>query len=308
MKPGTPTNPAVPIKAVTLQRDALEFPALMAGDGDPVILLHGFPDCYLNWEHQIRALADQGYCAIAPALRGYAPSCQPDNNDYSLAAAVEDVCHFASQLGGHVHLVGHDWGAVVTYLAAARSPELFRSATALAIPPLRRLPGALLRVPEQLLLSGYMELFQLPLVPEWLLKRDELSGVEWLWKLWSPDWDAGPYLDNACTVLAQPGVMTSALNWYRHLPRFWTDAHKQARAWMMMPVEIPTLVMAGKKDRCMSPRLLDHTAFERDFPAGLQVEEVAGAGHFLHLERPDRVNDLLLAHLLQCRYDEEPLA
>lgn len=292
------------MKQVELKRAGLSFPALMAGEGEPVILLHGFPDCYLNWSAQVEALAAAGYCAVAPALRGYAPSCQPADNDYSLVAAVEDACEFAEQLGGKVHLVGHDWGAVVTQLAAARSPELFHSVTTLAIPPLRRLPGALLRVPEQLLLSSYMELFQLPLVPEWLLKRDTLAGIEWLWQRWSPDWDGGEFLANACDVLAQPRVMHCALNWYRHLPKFWTSEHKQARAWMMMPLEVPTLVMIGKKDGCMSPRLIRHTVVERDFPAGLQVEEVAGAGHFLHLERPERVNTLLLEHFAALTEDE----
>lgn len=290
------------MKNITLSRDGLEFPALSAGEGQPVILLHGFPDCYLNWRSQLEALAAKGYRGVAPALRGYAPGCQPGDRDYSLAAAVEDVCDFAEQLGGRAHLVGHDWGAVVTYLAAARSPELFLSAATLAIPPLRRLPGALLRVPEQLLLSSYMEVFQLPLVPEWLMQRDELSGVDWLWQLWSPDWDGGEFLASARRALAEPGVLNAALNWYRHLPRFWTDAHRQARAWMAMPIEIPTLVLVGKKDRCMSPRLLEYTTCERDFPAGLQVEEVDDAGHFLHLEQPDRVNALLVSHLDQASY------
>lgn len=294
---------SIACKQVVLKRGDLEFPALIAGDGDPVLLLHGFPDCYLNWSAHIEALAKHGYCAIAPAMRGYAPSCQPVDKDYSLAAAVDDVCHFAEQLGGQVHLVGHDWGAVVTYLAAARAPELFRSVTALAIPPIRRLPRALLRVPEQLLLSAYMDLFQLPLLPEWLIKRDALVGVEWLWRQWSPDWDGAEYLDNARAVLSEPNVLTSALAWYRHLPKFWLAQHKQARAWMAQVIEVPTLVMIGKKDGCMSPRLLEHTVFERDFPAGLHVEQVAGAGHFLHLERPERIAELLLAHLARASTD-----
>lgn len=287
------------MKKVILKRGELQFPGLMAGDGEPVILLHGFPDCYLNWEKQIEALAAAGYCAVAPALRGYAPECQPVDGDYSTAAAVQDVCDFARQLGGKVHLIGHDWGAVVTYLAAAAEPELFHSITALAIPPLRRLPGALLRVPEQLFLSSYMELFQLPLVPEWLLQRNALSGVEWLWQHWSPDWEGGSYLDNARRELSQPNVVRSALGWYRHLPRFWTAAHRQARTWMMMPIDVPALVMIGENDRCMSRRLLEHTINKRDFPAGLRVEAVSDAGHFLHLERPEYVNELLLTHLSQ---------
>ena len=288
------------LREITLDHGGLTFPALMAGDGDTVLLLHGFPDCYRNWQPQVEALAAAGFCAIAPALRGYAPGCLSPDGDYSLRAAVDDVLAFATELGGDVHLVGHDWGAVVAYLAAARSPELFASCAALAIPPIKRLPAALLRVPEQLLLSAYMEFFQLPLVPEWVLRRDDLSGVEWLWNRWSPDWDGGEYLRNAKQALGQPGVLTAALNWYRNLPRFWTEAHKQARAWLMMPVNVPTLVLMGRKDGCMSPRLLAHTLVESDFPAGLQVEDVAGAGHFLHLERPERVAELLVEHFRAC--------
>ena len=285
------------MKQVALTHGALRFPALMAGDGEPVILLHGFPDSFRNWRHQVQALADADYLAVAPALRGYAPSCQPQNGDYSLHAAVEDVCAFAHQLGGCAHLVGHDWGAVVAYLAAARSPELFSSLTALAIPPLRRLPGALLKVPEQLALSAYMEFFQLPLVPEMVLRQRNMAGIEWLWRRWSPDWVPGDHLDEARQVLAEPGVLRAALGWYRHLPRFWTPAHREARRWMASPITVPTMVMIGRKDGCMSPRLLDHTIRERDFPAGLQVERISGAGHFLHLERPGRINTLLLQHL-----------
>lgn len=293
------------MKSVTLQHGELVFPALIAGDGEPVILLHGFPDCYLNWERQVEALAAAGFCAIAPAMRGYAPSCQPADGDYSLAAAVEDVCEFARQLGGKVHLVGHDWGAVVVYLAVAAQPSLFCSATALAIPPLKALPGALLRVPEQLLLSSYMEFFQLPLVPEWLLRRDDCAGIEWLWQRWSPDWDGGEFLDNARSELSQGNVLSGALSWYRHLPRFWTAAHRQARRWMSMQIDVPMLVMVGKKDGCMSPKLLEHGINVADFSAGLRVEEVAGAGHFLHLERPEYVSDLLLAHLACHRISEQ---
>lgn len=287
------------IKQVELTHEALRFPALMAGEGEPVLLLHGFPDSHRNWHGQVEALAAAGFCAIAPALRGYASTCQPADGDYSLRAAVDDVCAFASQLGGCVHLVGHDWGAVVAYLAAARSPDLFRSCTALAIPPLKRLPAAVVRVPEQLLLSAYMEFFQLPVMPEWVLRRNGLAGVEWLWKRWSPNWQGGLFLDEARRTLSQPGVLSAALGWYRHLPKVWTEAHRDARAWMALPLQVPVLVLLGEQDGCMSPRLLEHTINPRDFPAGIRVEKIAGAGHFLHLEKPERINDLLIAQLRQ---------
>ena len=285
------------MKDVELLRGEMRFPALMAGDGTPVLLLHGFPDCYANWAPQINELAHAGYCVVAPALRGYAPSCQPADGDYSLAAAVDDIVAFAEQLGGEVHLVGHDWGAVSGYLACARSPQLFRSFTSLAIPPLRRLPRALLRVPEQWLLSSYIQFFQVPVLPEWWLRRNNFSGVETLWRRWSPEWHGGKFLDNAVATLAEPGVLSAALGWYRHLPRVWSRASRETLNWLGRPVEVPTLMLSGKRDGCMSPRLLDHTLNERDFPAGLEVEQVAAAGHFLHLERPERINPLLLAHL-----------
>ena len=289
------------IKQIELVRGDLRFPALMQGSGEPVLLLHGFPDCYQNWALQVDALAHAGYLAVAPALRGYAPSCLAPDGDYSLRAAVDDACAFAEQLGGRVHLIGHDWGAVVAWLAAARSPELFHTCTALAIPPLKHMPAAILRVPKQLLLSSYMELFQLPLVAEWWCRRNDFAGIETLWRRWSPDWEAGDFLDRAKDTLGQPGVLSAALGWYRHLPRVWQDAHREARGWMQQPVTVPSLNLFGENDGCMSPKLLEHSIREGDFSAGLRVEVIADAGHFLHLEQPAAVNRVLLAHLGKVR-------
>lgn len=233
------------MKQVELVNGDLRFPALMAGEGEPVILLHGFPDTYENWAVQINAIAKAGYTAIAPALRGYAPGCQPGNGDYSLYAAVDDLMVFAAQLGGRVHLVGHDWGAVVGYLACAQAPDTFCSFSALAIPPVRRIPQALLKVPEQILLSGYMQFFQLPLAPEAWLTKGDLSGVETLWRRWSPNWEPEMYLDNAKHTLSEPGVIPAALAWYRSLFKVWKKEHRKARAWLGRDLATPTQILIG---------------------------------------------------------------
>lgn len=285
------------VKQVELINGHLRFPTLLTGDGEPVILLHGFPDTFENWSVQLNNLAAAGYTAIAPALRGYAPSCQPGGGDYSLHAAVNDLMVFVNQLGGRVHLIGHDWGAAVGYLACSRYPESFCTFSALAVPPLGSLPQALLKVPEQIKLSAYMQFFQLPLAPEAWLRRDDLGGVERLWRRWSPGWEPGLYLENAKHTLREPGVLSAALGWYRHLPRVWRREQREVRGWLARPIEVPTQVLVGANDGCMSPRLLDHSCDPRAFPAGLSVHRIDGAGHFLHLERPETVGDYLIAHL-----------
>ncbi|MGJ3256215.1 MAG: alpha/beta fold hydrolase [Alcanivorax sp.] len=291
------------MKQVELVNGDLRFPALMAGSGEPVILLHGFPDTYENWAVQINALAAAGYTAIAPALRGYAPSCQSGSGDYSVYAAVDDLMVFAAQLGGRVHLIGHDWGAAVGYLACAQSPETFCSFSALSIPPLRRIPQALLKVPEQVLLSGYMQFFQLPVAPEAWLKRGDLSGVDTLWRRWSPDWDPGLYLDNAKHTLAEPGVIGAALGWYRAMFKLWKKEQRKALGWLGQDIATPTQILIGENDGCMSPKLLEHTLVESDFSGGVELQRIANAGHFLHLEQPEVVNDHLLRLLNNTRCD-----
>ena len=291
------------MKQVELVNGDLRFPALMAGSGEPVILLHGFPDTYENWAVQINALAAAGYTAIAPALRGYAPSCQSGSGDYSVYAGVDDLMVFAAQLGGRVHLIGHDWGAAVGYLACAQSPETFCSFSALAIPPLRRIPQALLKVPEQVLLSGYMQFFQLPVAPEAWLKRGDLSGVDTLWRRWSPDWDPGLYLDNAKHTLAEPGVIKAALGWYRAMFNLWKKDQRKALSWLGQDIATPTQILIGENDGCMSPKLLEHTLVESDFSGGVELQRIANAGHFLHLEQPEVINDHLLRLLNNTRCD-----
>ena len=297
---------AMDIKQVELVNGHLRFPALLCGDGEPVVLLHGFPDTHENWSATMHTLAVAGYTAVAPALRGYAPSCQPGSGDYSLHAAVDDLMVFVNQLGGRVHLVGHDWGAVVGYLACARFPESFCTFSALAIPPLRRLPRALLKVPEQIRLSGYIQFFQLPAAPEAWLKRRDLAGVETLWRRWSPDWEPGLALDNAKHALREPGVIPAALGWYRQLFRFWNSEQRRAREWLEGEIPVPTQILMGERDGCMTPRLLEYCVRESDFPAGVSVQRIAGAGHFLHLERPETVGHLLAEHLKSARCGVEP--
>ena len=160
-----------------------------------------------------------------------------------------------------------------------------------------------LKVPEQVLLSGYMQFFQLPVAPEAWLKRGDLSGVDTLWRRWSPDWDPGLYLDNAKHTLAEPGVIKAALGWYRAMFKLWKKDQRKALSWLGQDIATPTQILIGENDGCMSPKLLEHTLVESDFSGGVELQRIANAGHFLHLEQPEVINDHLLRLLNNTRCD-----
>lgn len=285
----------------TLEANGLRFSALDAGEQNQsvVLCLHGFPDSPQTFAPQIGPFVDAGHRVIVPTLRGYEPSSQPANGDYSLTTLADDVAGWLDHLDlPDVHLVGHDWGAAIAYTAAAKHPNRFRTVSALAVPPLPRIPSALLRVPKQLLLSWYMSFFQLRRVAEkavsnrdwWLLRR--------LWRSWSPDYAmTESHWAALRSQFEQPGVLSASLAYYRQnaTPPILLGLQR-TEAMVLREVSVPTLVMHGERDGCMSRRLFAHTVRTEDFTAGVERIEVPGAGHFLHLERSAAVNTALLRH------------
>jgi len=285
--------------AIELAAGGLRFSAESAGRGPLVLCLHGFPDHSASFRHQLPALAAAGFRAVAPMMRGYQPASQPPDGDYSVAALAEDVVGWLDALGEQrCHLIGHDWGAVTAYAAAALAPERFLSVTTMAVPPIRRFARGLLRYPGQLLSSWYMLFFQLPIAERAVARRD-FAFLERLWRAWSPGWQ-WPAVDMAALkrVFAAPGVTAAALGYYRALRGRGARA-RRTRELLQARTPVRTLALTGALDGCMDTRLYDVVCDARDFPAGLRVERVAGAGHFLHQERPELVNPLLLEWVSQ---------
>lgn len=269
----------------------LEFPAVAAGDGPIVLMLHGFPDGHRSFDAQLPQLADAGYRAVSVAMRGYVPAAQPADGDYSQQALVGDVLALADTLGdARIHLVGHDWGAAVAYAAAAAAPARFASIVTMAVPHPVRFLREIRRHPRQLRRSWYMAFFQLPWLPEYTICRRDFAFLRWLWRQWSPDWTfSDADFEAVADIFRAPDVPRSALAYYRSAIR-----SAGAGGGAVFPVPVPCLALAGAGDGCIAADVFAAMLRPEDFPAGLRVEVIGGAGHFLHRERPDVVNPMML--------------
>jgi pimeloyl-ACP methyl ester carboxylesterase len=295
------TSAAAGMSTITLQRGKLRFSAQATGDGPLVLCMHGFPDNPGSFRQQFAPLVAAGYRVVAPTLRGYEPGSQPADDDYRIETLAADVMAWIDGLGEQqVHLVGHDWGAVIAYVACAGAPERFHSLTTIAIPhPARFTAIGTRKVPAQLLKSWYMMFFQLPGLPDWAMRQSDWSLLRRLWKSWSPGFDL-PAADWSALrdTFAAPGVAKAMLTYYRQnvSPAILLGL-KRSPAKSLREVPVRTLAISGADDGCMDTRLFDCTMLDDDFPAGLRVERIRDAGHWAHLERPAQVNRLILEWL-----------
>lgn len=285
---------------LTLHANELAFSALAQGDGPVVFCLHGFPDTSRSFRHQLPALAAAGYRAIAPSLRGYEPSSQPTDGDYTMVRMAEDLVAWIDAMGTEpVHLVGHDWGGVIAYTAAALAPDRFHAVATLAVPhPDRMQREGLRKLPSQLLNSWYMFFFQLRGLADAAVEARDWALIEKLWRDWSPGFLAPPEeMAHLKRCLAEPGVKRAALGYYRAMVGRATEGSKKTLELFRQPIAVPTLALTGAKDGCIDTRLYDYAMKDEDFPGGLEVVRLEGVGHFLHQESPAEVNALLIGWL-----------
>jgi pimeloyl-ACP methyl ester carboxylesterase len=266
-----------------------------AGEGRPVILLHGFPELWWAWRHQLPALARAGFHAVAPDLRGYGTSDAPvEVSAYRVSRLAADVAGLARALGpGRVSVVGHDWGGVVAWAFAERHPELLDRLVVVNAPHPRAMARELRR-PGQLLRSSYMLLFQLPFLPEALLAarghlllRRALRGL----RATTPsEAELAPYV-----AAARRTGLRGGLGYYRAAARAALRPRRGGGGGVpRQPVARPVLVVWGERDPVLGPRLAVP-------PPGaaldVRVERLPGASHDAHLDDPVRVNALLVAFL-----------
>ena len=255
-------------------------------DGPLVILLHGFPEFWETWHKQLPALVAAGYRVWVPDQRGYNLSDKLRGiSNYTIPKLAADVMGLLDAAGRRqAHLIGHDWGAVVSWYLAAQYPERLASTTIINVPHPAAGARNLWRVPTQLLHSWYIFFFQLPWLPEQLFRRRNWAfGRRTLAGTARPGTFSPEEITRYVAAWAQPGALTSMINWYRAMRRsgrlHWTR------------IEGPLQVIWGKKDVFLKARLAELSMQEC---ANGQLHFFPEATHWVHLEEPAAVNDLLL--------------
>ena len=267
----------VPVGEVTLEVDD-------RGSGAPVVLLHGWPDAGRLWRHQVEALGGAGFRTVTPDLRGFGQSDKPEGVDaYGLPALVADVLGILDHLGiEKAHVVGHDWGSALAWVVATLAPDRVESLVALSVGHPGSFAGAGLAQREK---SWYMLLFQFDgIAEEWLSKDD--------WRNFR-EWSSHPDVDAAIADLSRPGALTASLNWYRaNLP----PESLVADPLELPPVQVPTMGVWSTDDLALTEQsMTGSSAFVAD--GRWRYERVEGAGHWMQLDAPDRVSELLLDFL-----------
>lgn len=298
MVPGM-TAPQPSIAQGTIEAGGLSFGTLSMGEGPLALCLHGFPDSAWTWQHLLPELAAAGFHAVAPFLRGYAPTQVPDDGLFQPGAIAADANALHEALGGDgdAVLIGHDWGALATYPAVASQPDRWRRAVAMAVPPPATVAQSFFSY-DQLQRSWYMFLFQSPL-SDLAVALDDLAFIDRLWQDWSPGFDGATWVARAKDCMRDPANLTAALTYYRatlgtgaRSPEL--DALEAAGA---APMPKPMLYLHGRTDGCMGAELVDEGVLASLPVEGSRFEIVEGTGHFLQLERPDVVNRLIVDFL-----------
>ena len=280
----------------TVRAGELDVTYLECGSGPLALCLHGFPDSPHTWRHLLPSLAAAGYRAVAPFTRGYAPTSVPASGVYQTAALARDANALHDALGGDEHavIIGHDWGAPSACGAAIDAPQRWRKVVSMAVPPGPALGAAFVGNLAQIQRSWYMFFFQHGL-SNFVVPANDFAFIDMLWSQWSPGYDAREDLAHVKQALREPDHLPAALGYYRATlgdgKRDPELAELQRRMGAEYPAQ-PLLYLHGDDDGCVGREVAE--AARAISPANVRYEFVAQAGHFMQLEQPTRVNELIV--------------
>lgn len=259
-------------------------------DGPLLILLHGFPEFWWAWRHQITPLAEQGYHVVVPDMRGYNASDAPrEAGNYRLEVLADDIVALADRFGAdRFRVVGHDWGGVVAWELALSHPDRLEQVVAMNAPHPDLWRREALRHPTQALRSAYAAFFQLPRIPEVALRVFDFKMLRAMLRGTARDDAFAPgEIDRYVAAWSRPGALTTMLNYYRALPRRPVpDPPRRCT--------VPALILWGVDDAALGQHVA-HSAL--DLCDDGRLVFLPEATHWLHLEEPERVNAELIAFL-----------
>lgn len=270
----------------TVERDGLVFDVLLDGppDGEPILLLHGFPERATSWRLVAPLLHEAGYRTLAMDQRGYSRGARPRRRrDYRASELMADALNVVDALigpQGRTHVVGHDWGAIPAWLLAAHHADRVASLTAVSVPHPQAFLTAMVRS-EQLLRSWYMLAFQLPRLPELVLGRSGDLAARQLRGAGFTDDDVARFR----AEIVEDGALPTALNWYRALPL--GDPRLMRRR-----VSVPTTMVWSDQDIALSRWGAEHAGDWVDGP--YRFVELGGVSHWIPTQAPEALAEAIL--------------
>lgn len=280
------------IKFKYIDTNGITLHVALAGpeDGELVILLHGFPEFWYGYRHQIDALVEAGYRVAVPDQRGYNKSDKPGGRRaYAIDILARDIVGLIKSLNRKdAVIIGHDWGGAVGWQLARTEPEMVRKFIAVNMPHMGVFPSAFLKVPSQLIRSLYMEFFQIPILPEKLMRSKNFKhmakGIQRTGKSGAfKDDDLEMYMN----AWRERGALSGMLNWYRALPFSLSHINTDK-------IQVPVKIIWGDKDLFLSKKLAVESL---KFIDAEEVTWVHGATHWVLQEEPDIVNAEILKFL-----------
>lgn len=288
-----------------IHANGIDFAYHEAGNGPLVLCLHGFPDTARSFDHLLSTLAAAGYRAVAPYMRGYAPTACAQDGDYSSPTLGRDVLALIHALGAQeADVIGHDWGAYAAYCASnlisdemlvAHQRGVHRQGSRVRRLVLMSVPhiGGARQSLQQLRRSWYIWFFQLSGLPERRVARDHFAFIDRLYRVWSPAWhlnaaDLAPIKH----ALAAPGGLAATIGYYRAMFR-----HSSAKTWALLTAQTcaPTLMLAGAEDGAVGAEVFPDSA--KAFSGEFEFQQIPKVGHFPHREAVEETEALILDFL-----------
>jgi pimeloyl-ACP methyl ester carboxylesterase len=266
--------------------------------GRLVILLHGFPECWYSWRHQLLALGDN-FHVVAPDMRGYNLSDKPARvEDYKVDLLADDVLGLIRHFGEReAAIVGHDWGAGVAWAVAQKYPEYVWKLVAMQVPPIAVWRANMTL--RQALKSWYMLFFQLPRLPEWLMSAKDYAFVERIFKKTVARQGAFTDADIAVykKALKEPGALSASINYYRaNVFSMFKKRRRDADEELSdARVRVPTLFIYGEKDHAVLPETVRSVKSHVDAP--YREVRIATSAHWVQNEAVSEVNAALQSFL-----------